>query len=49
MNDNLLIVNITFASHELMSFSVDKTLLTRYVNLSTRFREPPNSLEISPL
>ena len=38
-----------FASRELMSFSVDETLLSWYVNLSTSFRELPLSVEMSPL
>ena len=38
---------LAFASHALMSFSVDKTLLPRYVNFSTSFREPPFIMEMS--
>ena len=41
MIDSLLTEFHAFASSNLMSFSVDKTLLSRYVNLSTSFREPP--------
>ena len=47
MIDNLLIALYTFASHILMSFSVN-TLIPRYVNLSTNFREPAFSVEMSP-
>ena len=39
---------LAFASHILMSFSVDETLIPREVNLSTSFRDPPLSAEISP-
>ena len=38
-----------FASHVLMSVSVDETLLPRKVNLSTSFRELPFCVEMSPL
>ena len=38
----------TFARRILMSFFVDETLLTRYVNLSTNFREPPFKVEMFP-
>ena len=38
-----------FASHVLMSVSVDETVLPRSVNLSTSFRELPFSVEISPV
>ena len=48
MTDNQSIVVHVFASRELMSFSVDETLLPRYGNLSTSFREPPFSVEMSP-
>ena len=40
MIDNLTIAVHVFVSSILMSFSVDETLLPRYVNLSTSFREP---------
>ena len=49
MTDSLSMVVHTFASSVLMSFSVDKMLLTRYVNLSTNFRDLPFSVEMSPL
>ena len=38
-----------FASHVLMSFSVDETLLQKSVNLSISFRGPPLSVDMSPL
>ena len=38
-----------FASHVLLSFSVDEMLLLRYVHLSTNFRESPMSGEMSSL
>ena len=49
MIGNLSIAVHDFASHILMLFSVDEILLLRYVNLSTDFREPPFSMEMSPL
>ena len=49
MTDSLLIAVHAFASRILMSFLVEETLLLRQVNLSTSFREPPYSVEISPL
>ena len=39
MIDILLIADHTFACHILMSFSVDETMLPKYENLSTDFRE----------
>ena len=48
MIDNLLIAVHAFASHILMSFSVDEMLLPRYMNLSTSFREPPFHVWMSP-
>ena len=48
MIDNLSIAFHAFASHILMAFSVDVTLLPRLVNLSTSFKEPPYSVEMSP-
>ena len=45
--DNVLKAVHVFASHILMSFSVDEMLLLRYVNLSTSFREPALSVEMS--
>ena len=41
MIDNQSIAVHTFTSCILISFSVDETLLLRYGNLSTSFREPP--------
>ena len=49
MTESLLIAVHAFASHMLMSFSVDETLLPKKVNLSTRFRDLPFSVELSPL
>ena len=48
MIDNLSIAVHAFASHILMSFSIDEMLFTMYVNLPTYFREPPFSVEMSP-
>ena len=48
MIDNLSIAVIAFTRCILMSFSVDETLLLRYINLSTSFREPPFSVEKFP-
>ena len=39
--DNPSIAVHIFTSRILMSFSLDETLLPRYVNLSSNFREPP--------
>ena len=47
MIDNPSIAVHAFASRILISFSVDETLLPSYVNLSTDFREPPFSVEMS--
>ena len=47
--NNLSTAVHAFASSILMSFSVNEMLLLRYVNLSTGFREPPFSVEMSPL
>ena len=41
MIDSLSIAVHAFARRKLISFSVDKTLLPRHMNLSTNFREPP--------
>ena len=49
MTDNLSIAVHVFTSHILMSFSIHETLLPRYMNLSISFREPPFSVEMSPL
>ena len=47
MTDSLSIAVHAFANHVLMSFSVDETLLPRYVNLSTSVRESPFSVVMS--
>ena len=47
MIDNLSIAVGAFTSHLLMLFSVDKTLLSRYGNLSASFREQLFSVEVS--
>ena len=49
MADRLSIAVYVFASHVLMSVSVDETLLLKLMNLSTSFRELPFSVEMSPL
>ena len=49
MTDSLSVTVHAFASHVLMSVSVDETLLRRWVNLSTSFRELPFSVEMLPL
>ena len=41
MTNNLSIVVYAFTSRALILFSVDEILLSRQVNLSTSFREPP--------
>ena len=46
--DSLLIAVHAFANLVLMSFSVDSTLLPRYVNLSTSLRGVPSRVEMSP-
>ena len=46
MTDNLSIAIHAFASHVLMSFSVDETLFPK-VNLATSYREPLFSVEMS--
>ena len=48
MINNLLIAVHAFASRLLILFSVDETLLLKYVNLFASFRELPFSLEMSP-
>ena len=48
MIDNLSIEVYAFTSCILMSFSVDVKVLPMYVNLSTYFREPPFTVEMSP-
>ena len=49
ITDSLLIIPHAFASHVLMSFSADETLLLRKVNLSISLREPPFSVGVLPL
>ena len=49
MSDSLSIAVHALASHVLMSVSVDETLLPRYVNLSTSFRELLFRVEMSPV
>ena len=49
MTDSLRIAAHTFDSRVPMSFSIDETLLPRYVKFSTSFREPLLSVEITPL
>ena len=49
MTDSLSMAIHAFASRMLMSVSVDETLLSREVNLSTSFRELPFSEEMSPV
>ena len=49
MTDSLLIAVHAFVSRVSMSFSVDETLLPRWVNLSTSFRELPPCVEMSPI
>ena len=46
--DSLLIAVHTFVNLVSMSFSVDSTLLPRYVNLSTSLRGVPSRVEMSP-
>ena len=48
MIDSLLITIHTFTRCILMSLLVDEMLLSRYVNLSTNFRELPIRVEMSP-
>ena len=48
MTENLSIAVHAFASHVLISFSVDEMLLLWLMNLSTSFRESPFTVEISP-
>ena len=48
MTDSLSIAVHAFVSRVSMSFSVDETLLPRYVNSSTSFREVPSSVEMWP-
>ena len=49
MINNLSIAVYAFTGCILMSFSVDETLLLRYMNLSSSFREPLVSVDMSPL
>ena len=46
ITDSLSIAVYAFASHVLVSFSVDEMLLLRKVNLSTNFRQQPSSVDI---
>ncbi len=48
-DDFHMIVVHAFIGRVSMSFSVDETLLTRLVNLSTSFREVPSSVEMLPV
>ena len=47
MINNLSIAVNAFTSPILIPFSVNVTLLLRYVNLSSNFREPPYCVEMS--
>ncbi len=47
--DSLLIAVFVFVSLVSMSFSVDSTLLPRYVNLSTSLSGVPSRVEMSPV
>ena len=47
MIESLSIAVYAFVSRVSMAFSVDETLLPRYVNLSTSFREVPSCVEMS--
>ena len=49
MIDNLSITVYAFVSRILMSFSVDETLLSRYVNLFTNLKEPPFRVEMGSI
>ena len=49
MTDSLSLAVPAFASHVLMCFSVDETLLPRLVILSTSFKSQPLSVEMSSL
>ena len=49
MIDSQSIVVHAFVSRVSMFFSVDETLLHRYMNLSTSFREVPSSVEMLPV
>ena len=48
MTDSQSIVVHAFACRILMSFSFDETLLPRYVNSSTSFRDLPFNVEMPP-
>ena len=48
MINSLSIAVHAFARHALMALSVDETLLLRYMNLFTNFRELPSKMEMSP-
>ena len=49
MTDKQSITAHALASRVLMSFSVDETMLPWLVKLSTSFKGPPFSAEMSPL
>ena len=49
MTNNPSIAIHAFGNREFTSFSVNETLLPWWGNLYTSFREPPFSIEISPL
>ena len=49
MTDSSSIAVHAFVSRVSISFSVDETLLPRWVNLSSSFRELPSSVEMSPV
>ena len=49
MIESLSIAVHAFISRVSMSFSVDETLLPRYVNLSTSLREAPSSVVMLPV
>ena len=48
MTDSLSIAIHAFARRVLMSFSVDETLLPKWVNLFPSFRDPPFCVEMFP-
>ena len=49
MTDSLSIAVNAFVSRVSMSASVDETQLPRWVNLPTKFRELPPSVEMLPV
>ena len=48
MIDSQSIVVHIFARRILISLSLNETMLTRYMNFSSNFREPPFRVEMSP-